>query len=115
MTTPYISHVEWGTEDPDELETFLSQLFGWQFDRFAPNYRIYLPGAGGISVGILESSRMKAGGTPNVSVRVDDLDATLDQAAELGGEVVVPKTPMGESSYAFIAAPDGNLVGLQQI
>ncbi len=58
---------------------------------------------------------MRAGGSPNVSVRVADLDAILVKAETLGGKVVVPKTPMGAGAFAFIAAPDGNLIGLQML
>lgn|GEM_PF-6738077 len=37
------------------------------------------------------------------------------KAEGLGGRVVVPKTDMGGGSFAFIAAPDGNLIGLQKV
>jgi predicted enzyme related to lactoylglutathione lyase len=44
-----------------------------------------------------------------------DLDAMLVRAQSLGGKVVVPKTQMGKGSFAFISAPDGNLIGLQMV
>jgi predicted enzyme related to lactoylglutathione lyase len=115
MSTPFVCHVEWGSPDPAVLEKFLSQLFGWQFQSFAPNYLMYLPADGATSVGIWQSDQVKPGGTPNVSVRVLDMDAMLAKAEELGGKVAVPKTMMGTGSFAFVAAPEGNLIGLQQI
>ena len=115
MSTPFICHVEWGTPDPNVLKKFLTELFGWQFQAFAPNYLIHMPGDGGISVGILQSDQVKAGGTPNVSVRVDDIDSMLAKAEELGGKIVVPRSSMGNGAFAFVAAPDGNLIGLQKI
>jgi predicted enzyme related to lactoylglutathione lyase len=115
MSTPFICHVEWGTSDPFVLEKFFTQLFNWKFQVFAPNYLIYMPGDGGISVGIMKSDQVKAGGTPNVSIRVVDLDSMLIKAEELGGKIVVPKTSMADGTFAFIAAPDGNLIGLQKI
>jgi predicted enzyme related to lactoylglutathione lyase len=115
MSTPFICHVEWGTPDPTVLEKFLTQLFNWQFQVFAPNYIMYIPSDGGISVGIMQSNQAKAGGTPNVSIRVVDMDSILAKAEGLGGKIVVPKTPMGNGSFAFVAAPDGNLIGLQTI
>ncbi len=115
MLTPSVSHVEWGTPDPAVLEKFLSSLFSWKFEAFAPGYLMYLPGNGGISVGIMQSDKVHAGGTPNVSIRVDDMDGILAKAVGLGGKIVVPKTPMGEGSFAFVAAPDGNLIGLQKL
>ena len=115
MSTPFVCHVEWGTPDPVELEKFLSGLFGWKFQPFAPGYLMYLPRDGGTSVGILQSDQVRAGGTPNVSIRVLDMDSMLAKAEHLGGKVVVPKTPMSDGAFAFIAAPDGNLIGLQKL
>ena len=115
MTTPFICHVEWGTPVPQGLHKFLTQLFGWEFQSFAPHYMIYLPAEGGASVDIQQSDQMRAGGSPNASVRVLDLDAMLAKAGELGGKVVVPKTQMGTGAFAFIAAPDENLIGLQKV
>jgi uncharacterized protein len=115
MPAPFVCHVEWGTPDPAALEKFLAQLFGWKFQSFAPNYWMYLPGEGGTSVGILQTGMTKPGGTPNVSIRVVDMDDMLAKAQELGGKIMVPKTSMGSGSFAFVAAPDGNLIGLQQV
>lgn len=115
MTTDFVCHVEWGTSDPAGLSRFMANLFGWQFQEFAPDYLMYLPENGGISVGINRSGQMKSGGSPNVSVRVKDIDAALRKAQELGGNVAVPKVQMGTGSFAFISAPDGNLIGLQQV
>ena len=96
------------------LEKFLSSLFSWKFEAFAPGYLMSLP-ATAESVGIMQSDKVHAGGTPNVSIRVDDMDGILAKAVGLGGKIVVPKTPMGEGSFAFVAAPDGNLIGLQKL
>lgn len=52
---------------------------------------------------------------PNAAVRVLDLDAMRAKVEELGGKVVVPKTQMASGAFAFIAAPDRNLIGLQQV
>jgi predicted enzyme related to lactoylglutathione lyase len=115
VTVPYICHVEWGTPDPEALQGFLSELFGWEFQSLAPGYRIHLPAEGGPSIGILRSDQMRAGGSPSASVRVVDLDAVLRRAEQLGGKVVAPSTPLGTGAFAFIAAPDANLIGLQQV
>jgi predicted enzyme related to lactoylglutathione lyase len=47
-------------------------------------------------------------------MRVDDLQAYLDRAAKLGGRTVVPPTPLAGDfgSFAVLADPDGQLVGL---
>jgi len=115
MTTPFLCHVEWSTTDLASLQEFLTRLFGWEFQALAPGYLIYMPADGGTSIGINQSDQMRAGGSPNASVRVLDIDAMLVKAKELGGKVAVPKTEMGSGAFAFIAAPDGNLIGLQKI
>jgi hypothetical protein len=115
MDKPFICHVEWGTQDPASLQKFLTGLFGWEFQAYGPAYLIYTPADGGVSIGINRSDQMRAGGSPSASVRVRDLDAMLAKAGELGGRVVVPKTDMGTGAFAFIAAPDGNLIGLQKM
>jgi uncharacterized protein len=115
MSTPFICHVEWGTSDPKSLQVFLSNLFGWEFISLTPDYLMHMPENGGVSIGIMKSEMMRAGGSPSASVRVLDLDAMLVRAQSLGGKVVVPKTQMGKGSFAFISAPDGNLIGLQMV
>ncbi|WKZ43234.1 MAG: VOC family protein [Anaerolineales bacterium] len=115
MSELFVCHVEWGAPEPSVLEAFFTQLFGWKFQPFAPGYLMYLPAQGGVSVGINQSDQMRSGGSPSVSVRVNDLDATLLRAVELGGQVAVPKTAVGNGAFAFISAPDGNLIGLQQL
>lgn len=115
MSTPFVAHVEWSTPNPAVLEKFLSELFGWQFQPFMPTYLMYLPGDGKASVGIMQSDQAQAGGTPNVSVLVTDIDAALTKAEALGGKIVVEKTMLGGGAFAFVAAPDGNLIGLQQL
>lgn len=47
-------------------------------------------------------------------VRVDDLAATLDRAVELGGSRIAEpaELPDDYGSYAILADPDGNPVGL---
>ncbi len=115
MSQPFVCHVKWGTSDPAVLERFLSQLFGWKFQAFAPGYLMYLPEGGGVSVGINASTQMSPGGSPNVSIRIEDIDAILSKAQELGGRVAVPKTMIGNGAFAFINAPDGNIIGLQQL
>lgn len=114
MSKPNICHVEWVTSDPAGLENFLAELFNWPFQTIDPNYMLYRPDDDGISVGILHSTKAQAGGTPNVSIRVADIDSILSKAEKIGGKIAVPKTDIDSGSFAFISAPDGNLIGLQE-
>ena len=47
-----------------------------------------------------------------VYILVDNIDATLKKVEELGGKVIVPKSPCGECFMAFFVDPDGNVFGL---
>ncbi len=115
MSNPIV-HVEWGTTQLDGLRAFLSELFGWQFQSFAPNYWMAFPVEGGVGVGLFHNEQCSPGGTPNVSVQVDDINAMVAKAESLGGSIAVPVTSMGQmGSFAFVKAPDGNLIGLQQL
>ncbi|HLF03393.1 MAG TPA: VOC family protein [Anaerolineales bacterium] len=114
MSTFTITHVEWDTTDPIGLKDFLSGVFGWQFAPFGDTYFMHNAGGEGVSVGVNKNERAVIGnGTPNVYVDVKSIDETLAKAQSLGGGVAVPKTSIeGMGSYAFVKAPDGNLIGL---
>ncbi len=45
-------------------------------------------------------------------VKVDDLQATIDRAVELGGKMLVPPVSMPHGSFAWIADPEGTIVGI---
>ena len=47
-----------------------------------------------------------------VYIVVDDIEAALRKVTELGGKVVLPKTPEGPAFKAYFADPSGNLFGL---
>ena len=49
-----------------------------------------------------------------VYLSAGSVDSALEKAAEFGGKVVVPKTPIGagEGFFARFLDPEGNIVGL---
>ena len=95
--------------DADALGRFYGSLFDWAIsDGPEPGYSMIDTGdgqTGGIG-----------GGDPGVAIymRVDDLRASLDRAAELGGKTVVEPTelPGGYGHFAVLADPAGNSIGL---
>jgi predicted enzyme related to lactoylglutathione lyase len=47
---------------------------------------------------------------------VEDIDATLDRAVDLGSTILFPRTAVGENRYvAEIPDPKGNRIALQTI
>lgn len=109
-----VTHVEWVTTDAATLSSFLTGLFGWEFQKFSGDYLLY-GSDDGVTIGVLTFSGSTPGGTPNVYIEVDSIDRAFTRAQELGGEVAVPKREIAQAGcYGFVRAPDGNLVGLHE-
>jgi predicted enzyme related to lactoylglutathione lyase len=51
----------------------------------------------------------------NIYFTVTDLDRTLSRAVELGGKIIVPKTPIpGTGDFAMFTDPEGIAIGIMQ-
>jgi predicted enzyme related to lactoylglutathione lyase len=104
--------------EPDRARDFYTKLFDWTGE--APpelgGYTLIDTGAPAETVGGGIGAADRDGLPPGILiyVRVDDLDATLARATELGGSVLTPPTalPADNGSIAVLADPDGNAVGL---
>ncbi len=114
MGNPVV-HFEIMGADGDALERFYGGLFGW---RMAPvegtdgGYRIvHTEGGRGIDGGI----GAFAGAPAYVTyyVHAPDLQASLDRAVELGGEILAPAREVTPGVFAAIVRdPEGHVVGL---
>src|SRR2546430_49225 len=97
-------------KDGKKLQDFYGGLFGWKIDANNPmNYGMVEPSEGGLAGGISPSPD----GSPHVTfyVQVDDLQAALDKAEELGGKTVNPPMEVpGGPSLAHFTDPEGNFV-----
>lgn len=112
MPNPVV-HFEITGRDGEKIQKFYSDLFGWEINANNPmNYGMVDTKTGhGINGGIYQAPK----DVPFLTfyVRVDDLQKFLDKAVKLGGQAVVPPTPIpGFGSYAFIKDIDGNILGL---
>jgi predicted enzyme related to lactoylglutathione lyase len=104
---------ELGTNDPVTAARFYGDLFGWTYEErdMGPmgTYRVILNG-GRQNGGIRPQSEQEAGVPPNwlVYFSVEDVDATVSTAGEIGGRVLAPPMdlPMG-SRIAVLADPQG--------
>ena len=108
-----ITHFEIIGKDGKKLQDFYAGLFDWQVDASNPmNYGIVQPQDGrGTGGGIGQ------GETPALTfyVEVEDVQAYLDKAQSLGAKVILPRTVMpGMATYAQIADPEGNVIGLAE-
>ena len=109
-----VVHWEIGAKDAKKLQDFYRQLFDWKID-VHPEMKygmVTTGGQGGINGGIFGTEGKRP---PYLTfyVQVDDLQAHLDKAVNLGAKAVVPPTPIpGVGSFAMFHDPEGNLMGL---
>ena len=104
--------------DHERSQAFYGQLFGWHVapDPAMGGYALVDTGAGEGAVpgGIGPGSAPGESGA-RFYVRVEDLEATLARAEELGAARLLPPTelPGGWGTIALFADPDGTAVGLR--
>jgi predicted enzyme related to lactoylglutathione lyase len=106
-------HFEVGAAQDEPLVAFYGQLFGWglQASSVSGYTTIDTRGGAGINGGI---GRSRAGDAWSAFyVETDDVPATLDRAASLGGTIVLPATDVGGfTTIAMFSDLDGLRVGL---
>ena len=114
--------IEIRTRDTDKAAKFYEDLFGWKVIRReaadGSDYWIFdtggEPRTENLRRGALWLRPDDADHGVVVYVVVEDIEAILQQVADLGGEVALPKTPQGTAFKAYFTDPDGNLFGLWQ-
>ena len=107
-----IYHWEITGTDAGALQRFYGDLFGWTIDADNPwQYGIVDTGEeSAVSGGIGPS--MDGGSRVSIYLKVDDLQAYLDKAVALGGEVVMPPMEVAGVHLAMFKDPAGNVTGL---
>jgi predicted enzyme related to lactoylglutathione lyase len=111
-----IVHVDLTVNDPEKASAFYHDLFGWPlYKDEASGYHMFQfeEGRGG---GFVKPGNGSKLGDVLAYVDCADIDATLARAASLGGQTLMPKTPIGEHAengwFAVVADPTGNRMGL---
>ena len=108
-----ITHVDIPVSDVAKATEFYADLFGWQI-RELPGFEGYpmWMAPNGISGGGLAPAGQGLT-VPRSYVEVDSIDEVLTKAEARGATVVMPKTPISDTSwFAIFADPDGNVIGL---
>jgi uncharacterized protein len=111
MAHPVI-HAEIRSADPDATRGFFSDLFGWTYtDGAFPGYSFVDTGAEGAiptAIGPLQ------GGEDTVLffVGVEDVQATLAKAVELGGKTIQPAQEVPGVTFGVFADAQGHIVGV---
>ena len=112
MAHPVI-HAEIRSEDPDATRKFFADLFGWKVasEGAFPGYTFIDTGVeGGTYVAI--SPRQSAEDEVLFFVGVQDVEATLQRAAELGGTICQPAQHVPGTSFGVFADAQGHRVGV---
>jgi predicted enzyme related to lactoylglutathione lyase len=112
MANPVV-HWEIAAKNGQQLQDFYSKLFDWKITVDPQlNYGMVNAGDGGINGGIFQTQgEMPAYVT--IYVNVDDLQAYLDKAGNLGARTLVPPTDIPSvGSFALFSDPEGNTIGL---
>ena len=106
MPCPVV-HFEIGCSNRAATETFYRRLFDWQIASGA---------AGTIQTGGIDGHITSLGHEPHhyvtVYVEVSDIEAYIDRASSLGGRRLVGPVSLPTGTFAWVADPDGNIVGL---
>jgi len=105
--------IELQTTDPASARKFYGELFSWKWSDMPgdmPYAMATVPGDK-MAAGLMKQpDEAKAMGAPPCWVSyiaVDDVKATAEKAAKLGGKVLMPASPMGPGTFAVIQDPTG--------
>ncbi len=101
-----VNYFEVGTPDAGATRAFYGGLFGWQIAD-SGDYRAIDTDKGGV----WDTSSMGGEQWAIFYVQVDDVEATIEKATELGAKVLVPFTD-GPIQFAHLQDPQGNRFGV---
>jgi predicted enzyme related to lactoylglutathione lyase len=110
MGNPVV-HFEIGCRDREATEKFYVDLFGWTILREGPASMI--PGGDRGIPGHITALGHEPHHYVTFYVEVEDIEAALEKAVSLGGNVLVPPVPIPpRGTFAWFADPEGNTIGL---
>ena len=121
-----IVHFEIPANNPEKLSEFYKNLFGWKIEKISMgdmDYWMIETRAGtsqdmekaqttaGTNGGMMK--KMDAGQRPVNYVMVESVDDFSKKIQNLGGKIIVPKTPIPSmGAFAIGLDPEGNPVGI---
>lgn len=106
-----VVHFEIGCRDTAKSSEFYKNLFDWQITPAGPANMIDTAAGAGIN-GHITSLGHEPFNYITVYVEVDDVNAYIEKAKSLGGKLLIPPVEIPTGTFAWIADPDGTVVGL---
>jgi predicted enzyme related to lactoylglutathione lyase len=109
-----VVHFEIGCRDSAKAQAFYSKLFDWNFDQYGNSVMIRTGAPPGVGInGHITTLGHEPHNYITIYAQVDDMQATLAKATELGGKTLVPMTEVPNlGHFAWIADPEGTVIGL---
>jgi predicted enzyme related to lactoylglutathione lyase len=106
-----VVHFEIGCKDIPKTQEFYGKLFDWKIQPAGPAAIIETGGTGGIQ-GHITALGHEPHNYVTVYVEVDDIGAYLEKAQQLGGRKIVGPIDIPTGSFAWMADPEGSVIGL---
>jgi uncharacterized protein len=113
-----IVHFEIPVEDPERVSRFYTDVFGWQFQKWAGPTDYWLITTGpadqpGINGGLL---KRRDPGQPMVNtIQMPSIDQAISAIEQHGGTIVVPKMAVpGVGWLAYFKDPEANIFGVME-
>jgi uncharacterized protein len=116
-----VVHFEVVGKDAQKLNSYYSELFGWEIDannemRYGMVAREGNTGRDGVGIGGgIGAGPEGYGGHVTFYVAVPDVEEALQKAESLGGERIMgPETIMDRLTLGHLKDPEGHLIGVVQ-
>jgi predicted enzyme related to lactoylglutathione lyase len=105
-----VNYFEIGSPDPEAAKAFYGPLFDWEIGppSLPAQYSMVDEGKGGL----WDTSALGGQTWAIFYVQVDDVQAALDHAVELGATVAIPLIDNGQIRFAHLLDPLGNRFGI---
>lgn len=108
---------ELNTFEPDKAKAFYPSVFGWSAEPMEggpPNYTVWK--LGGKTIGGMmpldDSSPAQARPQWLICIAVNDAEATVTQASELGAKITVPPTDIKPGRFSVLTDPQGAIFSI---
>jgi predicted enzyme related to lactoylglutathione lyase len=106
-----VGHFEIPAENVDDLRSFYSSLFGWEFEK-GQTQGYYMIKNAGISGALAQKENSQQVSTQFVNV--ESIEDYINKAKQLGARVVKDRQEISEGYYAVLEDPQRNTIGIWQ-
>ena len=108
-----LCHFEIPADDVERAKKFYKELFGWQINEAEGGYHLIQTGENEVGGGMMKRAVPEQ--RPTIYFQVESADEYIRRIQQLGGTIIVPKTPVPTMGY-FAQAMDteGNVFAIWQ-